>query len=398
MLRVGLSGGIGSGKSTVASRLRELGALVVDADALAREVVAPGEPGLAAIVERFGAGVLTGDGTLDRAALGAVVFADPAARTALEQITHPRIAARTAALVASAPPEQVVVHDVPLLVEKHLGAQYHLAVIVAADEATRIARLTTARGLAEADARARIAAQADDLQRRAAADVWLDNSGSFDAIRAQVDALWAGRLVDFNTNLLQGIPSGRPEAPAVLAYDPCWPAQAQRLAERLSLALGERAVRVEHIGSTSVPGLRGRDVVDLQVGVRRLTDADEPDFVSALAEKGFPRVLPVEADGPGPERRDPARWRGRFHEGADPGRPVDVHVRELDGPAWRDALLVRDWLRADARVRAEYAEHKAALAAACATTGEYAAARERWLVAALPRAQAWARHTGWATA
>lgn len=147
MLRVGLSGGIGSGKSTVSARLSELGAVVIDADAIAREVVAPGTRALAEIVARFGSAVVTAEGALDRPALGQVVFADPAARRDLESITHPRIAERTAELMAAAPADAVVVHDVPLLVEKSMGSSYDLVVIVWASEQERLRRLVRDRGM-----------------------------------------------------------------------------------------------------------------------------------------------------------------------------------------------------------------------------------------------------------
>jgi dephospho-CoA kinase len=193
VLRVGLTGGAGAGKSTVAARLRELGAVVIDADALAREVLEPGSDGLAEVVKAFGDGVLHADGSLDRAALAAVVFADPERRRELESITHPRIAARTSELLAAAPADAVVVHDVPLLVEKAMAATYHLVVVVDAPEGERVRRLVR-RGLPEQDARARIAAQATRAERKAVADVWLENDGSADDLRAAVDALWEERL------------------------------------------------------------------------------------------------------------------------------------------------------------------------------------------------------------
>lgn len=193
MLRVGLTGGAGAGKSTVAARLRELGAVVIDADALAREVLEPGSDGLREVVEEFGAGVLQPDGGLDRAALARIVFADPAKRRRLEQITHPRIAARTAEIVASAPAEAVVVHDVPLLVEKAMAPAYDLVAVVDAPIELRVRRLV-ARGMTEVDARSRIAAQATEEQRRAVADVWLENDGGTDDLVEAVDALWFTRL------------------------------------------------------------------------------------------------------------------------------------------------------------------------------------------------------------
>lgn len=194
MLRIGLTGGIGSGKSTVAARLAEHGAVVADADRLAREVVLPGEPALAEIAERFGPEVLAADGSLDRAALGAVVFAGDEARRDLEAITHPRIAERTAAVAATVPPDGVFVHDVPLLVELGMGGAYDLVLVVLAATETRVARLVADRGMSEEDARARIAAQATDAERRAVADVVLDNDGTADQLRDQVDRLWRARL------------------------------------------------------------------------------------------------------------------------------------------------------------------------------------------------------------
>jgi len=396
VLRVGLTGGIGSGKSTVATRFRELGAVVVDADLVAREVVAPGSPGLAAVVARFGEGVLDQHDPhrgLDRAALARIAFSDDRARVDLEAITHPLVAARSADLAGAAPPDAVVVHDVPLLVEKSMGSAYHLVLVVGAAERTRRDRLVRLRGLTESGASARIAAQAGDGQRRAAADVWLDNDGAVDALLAQVDDLWRGRLAGFEANLRTGGRSRRPDVPTLVAYDPTWPAQAQRLAGRIRRAAGDRAAAVAHIGSTSVAGLVAKDVIDLQVGVRRLADADERNFVQALARQGFPRLETVAADTV--LHGEARQWAKRFHGSADPGRVVHVHVREVGSPGWRFALLFRDWLNADPTARADYGSHKRRLAAVSATTPEYAQAKEPWFALARPRAQEWARRTGW---
>ena len=403
MLRVGLTGGIGSGKSTVAQRFLERGAVVVDADLLAREVVAAGSPGLAAIQQRFGDAVLAADGSLDRGALGEIVFSDPEARRDLEAITHPLIGARTRALLESAAPEQILVHDVPLLVEKDMTADYHLTVVVGADEDIRVARLTGERGFTGADARRRIAAQASDRARRAAADAWLDNNGTVDALLAQVDALWANRIVGFNDNLISGSCSRRPDTPTLVPYDESWPSVAARLIRRVSATLGDSAVAVEHIGSTSVPGLSAKEVIDLQVGVRRLSEADAPEFVKALVDNGFPRSGGNGNSGVDDNNRDDAlpwiddvtRWQKRFHGSADPGRIVHLHVREIDGPGWRYALLFRDWLRAVPNERDDYAALKAQLAQSTTTTAEYTEAKGPWIAGALARADAWARHTGW---
>jgi dephospho-CoA kinase len=189
VLLVGLTGGIGSGKSTVARALAERGAVVIDADVLARDVVEPGTPGLEAVVARFGADVLTGEGRLDRAALAGLVFDDEAARADLNGIVHPLVALETQRRVAAAPPGSVVVMDVPLLVEAARGG-YDLVVVVETPPEVRVDRLV-ARGMEREDARRRMAAQASDADRRAVADVVLDNSGSESELLRQVDDLWA---------------------------------------------------------------------------------------------------------------------------------------------------------------------------------------------------------------
>jgi dephospho-CoA kinase len=193
-VQIGLTGGIGSGKSTAAARFAELGALVIDADALAREVVEPGTDGLAAVVAEFGEQVLDADGRLDRPALARLVFGDEAARGRLNAIVHPRVRTRAAGLIAAAPPGTVVVQDVPLLVETEQAGAYDLVVVVEAPEERRVQRLAADRGMSAEDVRARMASQATDEQRRAVADVVLVNDGTPDDLRAKVDALWADRI------------------------------------------------------------------------------------------------------------------------------------------------------------------------------------------------------------
>jgi dephospho-CoA kinase len=193
MYIVGLTGGIASGKSTVARRLVELGAVHVDADAISREVVEPSTSGLAAVVDEFGPAVLTQDGSLDRAALGAIVFTDPEARARLEAIIHPRVHARTAELIAEAQaenPAAVVVYDVPLLVEARRELRFDLIVVCEAPAETRIERLLTNRGMSRDEAERRIGAQATDEERRAVADVIIDTSTTRQHTFDQVDELW----------------------------------------------------------------------------------------------------------------------------------------------------------------------------------------------------------------
>jgi dephospho-CoA kinase len=352
VLRVGLTGGIGSGKSTVAARLVERGAVLVDSDRLAREVVAAGTPGLAAVVDAFGTAVLAADGTLDRPALAAVVFDDPAARTTLNDIVHPLVRRRSAELIAAVPDGSIVVQDIPLLVEGGMAPQFPLVVVVHADAAVRVRRLVDVRGMPESDARARIAAQADDAARRAVADVWLDNSDRPEALAATVDALWDRRLAPF----AEGLAAGRsaPGSPAVVDPDPEWPAQATRLAARVRAAAGKSARDVAHVGATAVPGLPAADVIDLLVGVTSPVDP------AALAAVGF---VPDAAAG---------------YASADPGRPALLWVHPVDSPGWRSALRLRDWLRADIRARAAFG----------------AASRDPTTLAAA--AEAWAASSGWA--
>ena len=190
VISVGLTGGIGSGKSTVADLLASYGAVIIDADLLAREAVAPGTPGLDAVVREFGPDVLAADGSLDRQRLGALVFADPHRRATLNAIVHPYVRRRSMELAEAAPADAVVVHVIPLLVENGL-TDHDVIVVVDAQEETQLRRLLEGRGMQEADARARIAAQATRAERRAAADVVIDNDGYPAALEDQVRALWA---------------------------------------------------------------------------------------------------------------------------------------------------------------------------------------------------------------
>ncbi|WP_432563240.1 dephospho-CoA kinase [Kineococcus sp. SYSU DK003] len=258
MLRVGLTGGIGAGKSTVSALLADLGAVLVDADVLAREVVARGTDGLAAVVAEFGPQVLTAAGDLDRPALGRIVFGDARRRAALNAIVHPRVAQRRAELAAAAPADAVVVEDVPLLVETGAAPGYPLVVVVDAGAHERLRRLVEDRGMDPDDARARLAAQATDEQRAAAADVLLPNprrtDGAADPLPGLVERLWHERLVPFEAGLRAGrpgpVPAGVPGAadadrvrarveralgaPVQLAAPTGWPLRVQAVADEVS--------------------------------------------------------------------------------------------------------------------------------------------------------------------
>lgn len=404
MLYLGLSGGIGSGKSTVSERLAALGALVIDADALAREVVEPGSDGLAEVATRFGGDVLLPDGSLNRPALGAIVFADADARRDLEAITHPRIRALTAQRHAAAPADAIVVHDMPLLVEGDLAPDYHLTLIVDAAEETRIERLVRDRGMTQDAARARTAAQATDAQRYAVADVLLDNNGTRQGLLDQVETLWRERLSPYNSNLLADRGVRRPVAVSIGDADPSWSDVAARSMARLSrqlnaAGLGDRVVGVDHIGSTSVPGLAAKDVIDLQLRLDDLEPASSAVFRRALAAAGFVDGRPRQ-DGVQPWAPDERDWAKYYFNGADPCVTYHLHIRRAGGPGADVALLFRDWLRANPQEARAYETEKRRLAAlhpgtSEQTRGDYPEAKEPWIAAALLRARAWReRHDG----
>ncbi|MEJ3655322.1 dephospho-CoA kinase [Actinomycetes bacterium KLBMP 9759] len=393
MLRVGLTGGIGSGKSTVARRLVELGALLVDSDVLAREVVAVGTDGLAEIAATFGERVLGPDGALDRPALAAVAFADSESRQRLNAIIHPRVRQRSEELIAAAPADAVVLQDIPLLVENRMAPLFPIVLVVHAGEEERVRRLVEQRGMPEADARARIAAQAGDAERKAAADVWLENTTTPGELLATVEELWAKRLVPFEENLRLRRPvTGG--APVLADADPEWATTGARIAARVAVAAGSLGRGVAHTGSTAVPGLPAKDVIDLQLGVASLADADA--VRDALQDAGFPWRADITYDNPKPPG-SPV-WPKRFHNSADPGRRVNLHVREVDSPGWRYALLLRDWLRADAEARAEYLGVKRRAESLHRDDPDaegYVEVKEPWFDAALPRADIWAASSGW---
>lgn len=280
MLKVGLTGGMGSGKSSVARRLEELGCVIIDADAIAREVVEPGQPALAELTGAFGRDILDAEGRLRRSLLAERAFASPEATARLNAITHPRIAARTAERFAQAGPKDIVIHDMPLLVENGLAPDHHIVIVVDAPVEVRVRRLVEHRGVDEADARRRIAAQISDEERLAAADVVIENSGTERALITQVDKVWRTRLMPMSGNVGLAEPQ---------------PVHAQGRIDR------ERARVTRQFGV---------DVVGAVISGKRLvlTIDGEPDI------------------GDAPWRRVGAHW-----ESMDPGNPVTLVRQRTPG-------------------------------------------------------------------
>ncbi len=379
MLRIGLTGGIGAGKSTVSATFAECGGIIVDGDVISREVVQPGTEGLAALVDHFGDGILLVDGALDRPALAAKAFADEAQRVKLNSIVHPLVARRRAEIIAAVGEDQVIVEDIPLLVESQMAPLFALVVVVHADVKVRLSRLLDIRGMDESDARARIAAQATEEQRRRVADVWLDNSGSAGRLVEQARELWYQRILPFAHNLATKTPTAESENP--VPFDPTWSDQAARILARLNTACGHRALRIDHIGSTAVAGLDARDVIDVQITVASLDIADE--LAEDLLRAGYPRVESVTGDVSFDAATDSSLWRKRFHASADPGRPTHVHIRVDGWPNQRFALLFVDWLAANPGLRADYNQAKRSNNT------------QQWFADAHSRAWEWAAATGW---
>ncbi|OCB26272.1 dephospho-CoA kinase [Mycobacterium malmoense] len=402
MLRIGLTGGIGAGKSALSATFAKCGAVIVDGDVIAREVVRPGTEGLAALVEAFGDDILLPDGSLDRPALAAKAFRDDEARQRLNGIVHPLVGKRRAEIIASVPGDSVVVEDIPLLVESGMAPLFPLVVVVHADVEVRVRRLVDQRGMPEEDARARIAAQATEEQRRAVADVWVDNSGSPEELVKRAHDLWDNRILPFAHNLARRDVARA--ATQVVAPDPTWPDQARRIANRLQTACGHRAIRVDHIGSTAVPAFPAKDVIDMQITVESLAVADE--LAEPLLSAGYPRLEHITQDAakndarstvPGFDHSDDAGlWQKRIHASADPGRPTNVHIRVAGWPNQQFALLFVDWLKANAVVRDQYSRVKReADAGADGDIVRYISAKEPWFRDAYRQAWKWADATGW---
>ena len=402
MLRIGLTGGIGAGKSALSATFAKCGAVIVDGDVIAREVVQPGTEGLAALVEAFGDDILLPDGSLDRPALAAKAFRDDEARQRLNGIVHPLVGKRRAEIIASVSEDSVVVEDIPLLVESGMAPLFPLVVVVHADVEVRVRRLVDQRGMPEEDARARIAAQASDEQRRAVADIWVDNSGSPDDLVQRAHDVWDNRIMPFARNLSQHQVARA--ATRVVPPDTSWPDQARRIINRLKTACGHRAIRVDHIGSTAVPDFPAKDVIDMQITVESLAVADE--LAEPLLAAGYPRIERITSDAARPDARsavdrydhsdDAALWDKRIHASADPGRPTNVHIRVDGWPNQQFALLFVAWLSADAEARADYLSVKqSAETQAVGDSAAYVDAKEPWFLDAYRRAWKWADSTGW---
>lgn len=389
MLRIGLTGGIGAGKSTVSATFSDCGGIVVDGDVISREVVEPGTEGLGKLVEAFGSEILQPDGALDRPALAAIAFSDEEKRQILNGIVHPLVATRRSELIAAAGEDAVIVEDIPLLVESQMAPMFPLVIIVDADPEVRVKRLIEYRGFSEEDARARIAMQATEEQRRQVADVWLDNSGSSGRLVEKARALWYQRILPFAHNLTTRTPV--PSPAAIVPADPSWPDQARRILARLNTTCGHRAVRIDHIGSTAVPGMDSKDVIDVQVTVASLAVADE--LAEDLLRAGYPRIESITSDLP-KDDTNRALWHKRFHASGDPGRPTNVHIRVDGWPNQRFALLFVDWLKANPGVQADYLAVKRS-AAQHPDIAAYTEAKEPWFLDAYRRAWAWADATGW---
>lgn len=337
MLMVGLTGGIGAGKSTVTAVLEAAGAVIVDADRIAREVVEPGTPGLAMLVAEFGEDILGSDGSLDRAELAARAFADADRTVALNAITHPLIGERTAELFGTAPADAIVVHDMPLLVEGGMTPAYHLVIVVDTPAEIRLRRLVEQRGMPEGDARARMSRQATDEARRVEADVVIDNSGDRGLARDTAQMLVELRLRPFEHNLRTATPVVGDRT--VVPFRPEWAAEASRATARLRHVLEGAATRVDHVGPTSIDGLDAPNILDLQVTVRDAATVDRA--LELLTGAGYVRDRTSE--------RPLLHW-------CDPARPLEVSILAEDDPDHEFALLMGEVIGTDPSARAEYSE------------------------------------------
>ncbi|MHA7144378.1 dephospho-CoA kinase [Arthrobacter sp. TmT3-37] len=325
MLRIGLTGGIAAGKSVVARRLAELGAVVVDADLLARAAVEPGSEGLAEIVAAFGTGLLTPDGALDRPALGRLVFADDGARERLNTIVHPRVRAGAARLIDGAPAGAVVVEDIPLLVETGQASRFHLVVVVDAPDELRLQRMVDQRGMRREDAEQRMEAQVSRTDRLREADAVLTNDRGLADLLAATDTLWHQRILPFRNTLDAGAHEPGANVQPAEAGLPGTSGLGRRIAAKLRAALPASSaasiVESRRGAARHPPDDVSAAAVSVLPGV-----GEEFDAVSgAIAAAGFPRVGAAAPPGAG----------GPFatHRWADPATDVTVVVTAPPAPA-----------------------------------------------------------------
>lgn len=334
---VGLTGGIGAGKSTVTAVLEEDGAVIVDADRIAREIVEPGTPGLAMLVAEFGDDIVGPDGSLDRAALAARAFVDADRTAALNAITHPLIGERTAELFGTAPADAIVVHDMPLLVEGAMTPAYQLVIVVDTPAEIRLRRLVDQRGMPEEDALARMSRQATDEARRAEADVLIENSGDRESVRDVARKLVDLRLRPFEHNLRTATPVVGDRT--VVPFRPEWDSEARRACARLRHCLGDAATRIDHVGPTAVEGLDAPDILDLQVTVRDTEAVDRARQL--LVDAGYVRDRSSE--------RPLLHW-------CDPARPLEISILAEEDPDHELALVMSQVIGGNPDVRTEYVE------------------------------------------
>ncbi|THJ67399.1 dephospho-CoA kinase [Arthrobacter echini] len=338
MLRIGLTGGIAAGKSVVARRFGELGAVVVDADALARAVLEPGSEGLREVVAAFGREILGPNGGLDRAALGALVFADEQARDRLNGIVHPRVRRHSARLVDEAPRDAILVQDTPLLVETGQAARFHLVVVVDAPDEVRVERMVGQRGMERGDALRRMAAQASRTDRLREADAVLRNEGTVQELLAAADALWHERIVPFADNLLAdrtaGIQRSAPSGAGLAGTS----GLTRRIVAKLDAALPAGSALPPVPDGDVVPGTAtgtatgagggsapdSDDVTRTVVRVPLLLPSELDRASRAVSAAGFPRLTGGKV---------PAEHEGRaVHRSADPALDVTVLVTGQDDP------------------------------------------------------------------
>lgn len=348
MIKIGLSGGIGSGKSTVVKMLSSCGAYIIDSDKLAREVVEPGTPGLHSIVEHFGEKVLAESGELNRNALSAIVFQSDEARKVLNSITHPRIAQRTQQLIEEAPRDSIIVHDTPLLVELNLGVFYDAVIIVWASMETRLHRLQKYRDMPQEEALSRIHAQTSDEIRSQTADVVIDNNSTVEAARAQVYDLFYHYLVPWRDHLIEGEPLSMPiSLVSHQGKNPIAPKIIARLWTLLHSVTDSGIVSIEHIGATSMNLSLGQDIIDIHITVTHWNKKDI--ILSTLKDGGYVMVK---------YRHDEEKLAEYILSSTNPLRKSCIYIHHVDNPCREMYLHSNEFLRLHPQYHQQYIQSK----------------------------------------